>query len=154
MAVVDRRASRHRHRRLHDRGQGPGSNLIRTVVEAMTALPDILAGLFVYAVLVVGFGLGKTGLAASIAIAVTMLPLGGARLGGGARIVPGGLREASEALGATHWKTTWKVVLPSARAGLVTAAILAIARGIGETAVVLVTSGASSFLNYNPTRSP
>ena len=69
------------------------------------------------------------------------------------RVVPGRLREASEALGATHWKTTWKVVLPSARAGLVTAAILAIARGIGETAVVLVTSGASSFLNYNPTRS-
>ena len=42
---------------------------------------------------------------------------------------PGSLRQASEALGATHWKTTWKVVLPSARAGLVTAAILAIARG-------------------------
>jgi phosphate transport system permease protein len=134
--------------------RGPGSNLIRTVVEAMTALSDILAGLFVYAVLVVGFGLGKTGLAASIAIAVTMLPLVARASEVALRIVPGGLREASEALGATHWKTTWKVVLPSARAGLVTAAILAIARGIGETAVVLVTSGASSFLNYNPTREP
>ncbi len=62
------------------------------------------------------------------------------------RVVPGGLREASEALGATHWKTTWKVVLPSARAGLVTAAILAIARGIGETAVVLVTIGSFQLL--------
>jgi phosphate transport system permease protein len=134
--------------------RGPGSSLIRTVVEAMTALSDILAGLFVYALLVVGFGLGKTGLAAAIAIAVTMLPLVARASEVALRVVPGGLREASQALGATHWKTTWKVVLPSARAGLVTAAILAIARGIGETAVVLVTSGASSFLTYNPTGEP
>jgi phosphate transport system permease protein len=134
--------------------KGPGSNLIRTVVEAMTALSDILAGLFVYALLVVGFGLGKTGLAAAIAIAVTMLPLVARASEVALRVVPGSLRQASEALGATHWKTTWKVVLPSARAGLVTAAILAIARGIGETAVVLVTSGASSFLNFNPTSEP
>lgn len=134
--------------------KGPGSHLIRTVVEAMTALSDILAGLFVYATLVVGFGLGKTGLAAALAIAVTMLPLVARASEVALRVVPGGLRQASEALGATHWKTTWKVVLPSARAGLVTAAILAIARGIGETAVVLVTSGASSFLNFNPLNEP
>jgi phosphate transport system permease protein len=134
--------------------KGPGSHLIRTVVEAMTALSDILAGLFVYALLVVGLGLGKTGLAAAIAIAVTMLPLVARASEVALRVVPGSLRQASEALGATHWKTTWKVVLPSARAGLVTAAILAIARGIGETAVVLVTSGASSFLNFNPTSEP
>lgn len=134
--------------------RGPGSHLIRTVVEAMTALSDILAGLFVYALLVVGFGLGKTGLAAAIAIAVTMLPLVARASEVALRIVPGSLRQASEALGATHWKTTWKVVLPSARAGLVTAAILAIARGIGETAVVLVTTGATSFFNANPVSEP
>lgn len=134
--------------------RGPGSHLIRTVVEAMTALSDILAGLFVYALLVVGFGLGKTGLAAAIAIAVTMLPLVARAADVALRVVPGSLRQASEALGATHWKTTWKVVLPSARAGLVTAAILAIARGIGETAVVLVTSGATSFFNANPISEP
>jgi phosphate transport system permease protein len=134
--------------------KGPGSHLIRTVVEAMTALSDILAGLFVYALLVVGFGLGKTGLAAAIAIAVTMLPLVARASEVALRIVPGSLRQASEALGATHWKTTWKVVLPSARAGLVTAAILAIARGIGETAVVLVTTGATSFFNANPVSEP
>jgi phosphate transport system permease protein len=134
--------------------RGPGSHLIRTVVEAMTALSDILAGLFVYALLVVGFGLGKTGLAAAIAIAVTMLPLVARASEVALRIVPGSLRQASEALGATHWKTTWKVVLPSARAGLVTAGILAIARGIGETAVVLVTTGATSFFNANPVSEP
>jgi phosphate transport system permease protein len=134
--------------------RGPGSHLIRTVVEAMTALSDILAGLFVYALLVVGFGLGKTGLAAAIAIAVTMLPLVARASEVALRIVPGSLRQASEALGATHWKTTWKVVLPSARAGLVTAGILAVARGIGETAVVLVTTGATSFFNANPVSEP
>jgi phosphate transport system permease protein len=134
--------------------RGPGSHLIRTVVEAMTALSDILAGLFVYALLVVGLGLGKTGLAAAIAIAVTMLPLVARASEVALRVVPGSLRQASEALGATHWKTTWKVVLPSARAGLVTAGILAIARGIGETAVVLVTTGATSFFNANPISEP
>ena len=134
--------------------KGPGSHLIRTVVEAMTALSDILAGLFVYALLVVGLGLGKTGLAAAVAIAVTMLPLVARASEVALRIVPGSLRQASEALGATHWKTTWKVVIPSARAGLVTAGILAIARGIGETAVVLVTTGATSFFNANPISEP
>jgi phosphate transport system permease protein len=133
---------------------GKGSRLVRTVVESMTALPEILAGLFVYVVLIVEFGMAKSGLAASIAMAVTMVPII-ARAGEVAlRVVPGGLREASQALGATHWKTVWRIVLPSARAGLGTAVILAIARGIGETAVVLITSGASSFLTFNPTGVP
>jgi phosphate transport system permease protein len=133
---------------------GRGSQLVRTVVESMTALPEILAGLFVYVVLIVGFGLPKSGLAASVAMAVTMIPII-ARAGEVAlRVVPNGLREASAALGANHWNTVRKVVLPSARAGLATATILAVARGIGETAVVLITSGASSFLTFNPTGEP
>jgi phosphate transport system permease protein len=130
------------------------SRLVRTVVESMTALPEILAGLFVYVVLIVYVGLGKTGLAASVAMAVTMIPII-ARAGEVAlRVVPNGLREASSALGATHWRTVRKVVLPSARAGLATALILAIARGVGETAIVLITSGASSFLTINPVVNP
>ncbi len=129
---------------------GRGSRLVRTVVEAMTALPEILAGLFVYVVLIVGLGLPKSGLAAAAAMAVTMVPII-ARAGDVAlRIVPGGLREASSALGATQWATVRRVVLPSAAAGLATAMILAIARGVGETAVVLITSGASSFLTFDP----
>jgi phosphate transport system permease protein len=133
---------------------GRGSRLVRTVVEAMTALPEILAGLFVYVFLVVGVGLPKSGLAVSVAMAVTMVPII-ARAGEVAlRVVPSGLREASSALGATHWKTVRKVVLPSARAGLATATILAVARGIGETAIPLIVSGASSFLTFNPTGVP
>lgn len=127
---------------------------VRTVVEAMTALPEILAGLFVYVILIVYVGLPKTGFAVSVAMAVTMVPII-ARAGEVAlRVVPSGLREASSALGATHWSTVRKVVLPSAKAGLATATILAVARGIGETAVALITSGASSFMTINPIKNP
>ena len=70
------------------------------------------------------------------------------------RVVPGGLREASLALGASQWRTVWRVVLPTARPGLATALILGIARGIGETAPVLITSGASTFFNANPLDDP
>jgi phosphate transport system permease protein len=126
------------------------SRLVRTVIEAMTALPEILAALFVYAFLVIGVGLPKAGLAVSVAMAVTMVPIT-ARAGEVAlRVVPSGLREASNALGATHWKTVRKVVLPAARAGLATAIILSVARAIGETAVPLILSGASSFTTYDP----
>ena len=133
---------------------GRWSQSVRTVVEAMTALPEILAGLFVYVVLIVYVGMPKTGLAVSLAMAVTMVPIIARASEVALRVVPNGLREASEALGATHWRTVYKVVLPSARAGLATATILAVARGIGETAVPLITSGASSFLNLNPVTNP
>jgi phosphate transport system permease protein len=68
------------------------------------------------------------------------------------RVVPGGLREASLALGASRWRTVWHVVLPTARPGLATALILGIARGIGETSPVLLTSGAASFMVVDPTK--
>jgi phosphate transport system permease protein len=130
--------------------RGRGSEFVRTVVEAMTALPEILAGLFIYVFLIVDIGLPKSGLAAAIAMSVTMTPII-ARAGDVAlRVVPNGLREASAALGGKHWRTVWKVTLPTARSGLATALILAIARGIGETAIVLICSISSNFLTYNP----
>jgi phosphate transport system permease protein len=129
---------------------GRYSRLVRTVVEAMTALPEILAGLFVYTVLILDLGMQKSGFAAAVGMAVTMVPIIARAAEVALRVVPGGLREASLALGASKWRTVRKVVLPSARAGLATAVILGIARGIGETAVVLITSGASGFLNLNP----
>jgi phosphate transport system permease protein len=133
---------------------GRWSKLVRTVVEAMTALPEILAGLFVYVVLIVEFGMPKSGLAASVAMSVTMIPIIARAAEVALRIVPGGLREASLALGASHWRTVRTVVLPSARAGLATATILGVARGVGETAIPLITSGASSYLTSNPIKNP
>lgn len=130
--------------------RGRLARLVRTVVEAMTALPEILAGLFVYVTLIVGLGMPKSGIAASAAMAVTMVPIIARASEVALRVVPAGLREASVALGSTRWATVRKVVLPSARAGLATATILGVARGVGETAVVLITSGSSSFLKINP----
>ena len=66
------------------------------------------------------------------------------------RVVPGSLREASLGLGASRWRTVWHVVLPTARPGLATALILAVARGIGETSPVLIASGYATFLVKNP----
>ena len=66
------------------------------------------------------------------------------------RIVPDGLREASLALGTPEWRTVTGVVLPTARAGLITAAILGVARAVGETAPLIMTSFGSSLMNLNP----
>jgi phosphate transport system permease protein len=133
---------------------GRGARVVRTVVEAMTALPSIVAGLFIYSALIVGLGLPSGGLAAALALAVMGLPIMARASDVVLRVVPGGLREASYALGAGRWQTVWKVVLPTARPGLATALILGVARMVGETSPLILTSGASTFLNSNPTENP
>ncbi len=130
--------------------RGRVSDVVRTVVEAMTALPSIVAGLFIYTFLIITFGVHRSGLAAAMALSVMMLPIIARAADVVLRVVPGGLREAGLALGATHWQTVWRVVLPTARPGLATALILGIARGVGETSPVLLTSGASTYFNVNP----
>jgi phosphate transport system permease protein len=130
------------------------ATVVRTVVEAMTALPDILAGLFVYVLLILLLGFEKSGFAVSLALAVTMIPVIARSAEVVLRLVPSGLREASLALGAPRWRTTWRVVLPTARAGLATSLILGIARVTGETAPLLIVSGASTFFNTNPFKDP
>jgi phosphate transport system permease protein len=133
---------------------GRFAKIVRTVVEAMTALPSIVAGLFVYSVAILTLGLPRSGLCAGFAIAVMMLPIIARASDVVLRVVPGNLREASLALGASRWKTVWHVVLPTARPGLATAVILGVARGVGETSPVLLTSGAAQFLVGNPVGSP
>jgi phosphate transport system permease protein len=130
------------------------SRAVRTVVEAMTALPDILAGLFIYTTLIVSLGVQRSGFAAAMALTIMMLPIIARSADVTLRIVPGGLREAGLALGASQWQTVWRVVLPTARSGLATALILGIARAVGETAPVLITSGASTIFNVNPFNNP
>jgi phosphate transport system permease protein len=140
---------------------GKYARVVRTVVEAMTALPDILAGLFVYTVLIVGVDLGpihlkvdRGGFAAAMALTVMMIPIIARSADVALRVVPGGLREAGYALGASTWQTVWRVVLPTCRSGLATAVILGMARAVGETAPVLIASGASTFLNTDPLHNP
>ncbi len=144
------------------------SRFVRMIVEAMTALPSVVAGLFIYATVVLGLSRlesrvpgwlrwathGKTGLAASLAISVMMLPIIIRAADVVIRLVPGTLREASLALGASQWRAVWHVVLPTARSGLMTAVILGTARGIGETSPVLLTAGFTAYTNTNPVRDP
>lgn len=130
------------------------ARLVRTIVDAMTALPSILAGLFVFATCVLILGFERSGLAASLAVSLMMLPIIIRSSDVVLRLVPGNLREAALALGAPQWRTVWHVVLPTARSGLATSVILGVARGVGETAPVLLTSGFSSTMNLNPTEGP
>ncbi|MGW1722447.1 phosphate ABC transporter permease PstA [Streptomyces sp. NPDC002306] len=136
--------------------QIPGrfSRLVRTIVEAMTALPSIVAGLTVFAVFILNLGMQKSGLAAGLAISVMMLPIVIRAADVVLRLVPGTLNEAAEALGAPRWRTVWHVVLPTARSGLATSVILGTARGIGETSPVLLTAGFTAGLNADPTSGP
>jgi phosphate transport system permease protein len=133
---------------------GRAARVVRTVVDAMTALPSIVAGLFVFSTLILTLHVEKSGFAAAVAISIMMLPIVTRAAEVVLRLVPGGLREASLALGASQWKTVWSVVLPTARSGLATAVILAVARGIGETAPVLLTSGVTAEFNANPFHGP
>lgn len=133
---------------------GRFARFVRTISDAMTALPSIVAGLFIFSALIRTGVLQKSGLAAALAISVMMLPIIIRASDVVLRLVPGNLREASYALGSTRWRTVWSVVLPTSRSGLVTAVILGTARGIGETSPVLLTSGITSVFNADPSKDP
>jgi len=133
---------------------GTYARFVRTVVEAMTALPSIVAGLFIYATLILILHFEKSGLAAGLALSVMMLPIIIRAADVVIRLVPSSLREASYALGSGQWRTIWTVVLPTSRSGLTTAVILGTARGIGETSPVLLTAGANPSLNADPLSGP
>jgi len=131
---------------------GRFSGFVRTLVDAMTALPSIIAGLFIYSTFVLTFG--QSGLAAGLAVAIVMLPIIIRASDVVLRLVPGNLREASAALGSEQWRSVRYVVLPTARSGLTTAVILGTARGIGETAPVLLTAGFTASTNLDPLHGP
>jgi phosphate transport system permease protein len=124
---------------------------VRSLIEAMTSLPEIVAGLFILALVILTLGVPKSGFAAALALTIMMIPYVARSSEVMLRLVPRGLREASYALGASQWRTVWNVVLPTARSGLTTAAVLGMARAIGETAPVLLTDGLNSYMNANPT---
>ncbi|MEV7736811.1 phosphate ABC transporter permease PstA [Streptomyces sp. NPDC088921] len=133
---------------------GPFARFVRTIVEAMTALPSIVAGLFIYATAILGLGLDRSGLAAALALSVMMLPIIIRAADVVIRLVPGTLREAAYAMGTSRWRTVWHVVLPTCRSGLTTSVILGTARGVGETSPVLLTAGFTSELNLDPLHGP
>ena len=125
---------------------------VRFIVDAMSGVPSIVAGLFIFAIWVGhdgGLGMGFSGFAAGLALSILMLPSVTRTSEEVLRLVPDGLREASLALGGTEYRTTTNVVLPTARGGLITGAVLGTARAVGETAPLIMTSFGTSFMNTN-----
>lgn len=130
--------------------RGWGTRMVRTVVTAMSGLPAIVAGLFIYALFVEDNLSRYAGILAALALFILILPSVTRTTEEVLRIVPGGLREASLALGSSEFRTVWSVVLPTARSGMITASLLGIAIAVGETAPLLFTSFGSSVMNANP----
>ena len=124
----------------------------RFVIDAMSGLPSIVAGLLVYTVWVSGHGF--SGVAGAAALAVLMLPTVTRASEEILRTIPDHLREGALALGAPQWRVTVKVVIPTALAGLVTAVILGVARAVGETAPMLLTAFGADTTNTNPFSGP
>jgi phosphate transport system permease protein len=134
--------------------KGRFAPIVRFIIDAMSGLPSVVAGLLVFSIWILTFHQGFSGFACSMALVVLMLPIVTRTSEEILRTVPGHLREASLALGGTRWRTVAQVVLPTARAGLLTAVILGIARAAGETAPALLTTFGSSTTNYNPFSEP
>ncbi len=132
---------------------GKGNRLARAItflVDVMTGIPSIVAGLFAFALFTLLFGPAiRFGIGGSVALSVLMIPIVVRATEEMLKLVPDELREASYALGVPKWRTIVRVVLPTALAGIVTGITLAIARVIGETAPLLVIAGATDSVNFN-----
>ena len=127
---------------------------IKFLVQAMSGVPSIVAGLFILSILVIPVTQELTGLMGSLALSILMIPTIARTAEEMLLLIPNDLREAGVALGATQWRTVSGVVVPAAKSGLVTAVILGIARIIGETAPILLVSGGADALNFNPASGP
>ncbi len=131
-------------------GRGAFARTVTFFVDVMTGVPSIVAGLFVYTFLLLGFGLRPFGIAGAIALAILMVPVAVRSSEEMLKLVPRDLREASYALGVPKWRTILKVVLPTAMSGLITSSLLAIARITGETAPLILLVGYTARINYDP----
>jgi phosphate transport system permease protein len=122
--------------------RSPLATFIRLMTDVMSGVPSVVMGLFIYTIWVLRYGL--SGLAGALALACLMLPIIVRTSEEMLRLVPSGLREASAALGCRTWRTTVRVVLPAALPGIISGAMLAVARAAGETAPLLFTIGVVS----------
>jgi len=136
---------------LNEYGAGRLRRALTFFVDVMTGIPSIVAGLFAYALFELFFGPGiRLGVMGSVALSLLMIPIVIRSAEEILKIVPDHLREAAYALGTPKWKVITKIVLPTAFAGLVTGVMIAIARIVGETAPLLVTTGVVDSMNSDP----
>jgi len=126
------------------------ARIVTFLVDVMTGIPSIVAGLFAYALFVIFFGPGvRMGFGGSVALAVLMIPIVVRSTEEMLKLVPNELREASYALGVPKWRTITKVVIPTSLGGIITGVTLAIARVAGETAPLLIIAGKTDSVNFN-----
>jgi len=128
--------------------RAPFARFVRFMADVMTGVPSIVLGLFIYTIWVVRTK-EQTGLAAALALACLMLPIVIRSTEEMLRLVPDELRQASQALGSRTWRTTMGVVIPAALPGIVSGAMLAIARAAGETAPIIIVAGITFEANNN-----
>ncbi len=131
---------------------GGNSRLARAttfMVDVLSGLPSIVAGLFIYALWITTLGFERSGFAVAMSLMLLMLPIVVRTTESMLRIVPDELREASYALGVPKWKTIVRIVLPTALSGILTGVMLGLARVLGETAPLLILVGYSSAINFN-----
>ena len=129
-------------------GTRPLAKIIRFMTDVMTGVPSVVMGVFIYVVWVLRFR-EQTGFAGALALACLMLPIVIRATEEMLRLVPAELRQASTALGARTWRTTLSVVLPAALPGIVSGAMLAVARAAGETAPIILVTGLTFQTNWN-----
>jgi phosphate transport system permease protein len=136
---------------LAEYGHGRLAGWIRLGADVLVGTPSIAIGLFGYALFVAPFH-HFSALSAALALAVLMLPVMIRTTESAVALIPGGLREAGLALGLARWRVSLQLVLPAAAPGVITGALLAVARASGETAPLLFTTLGNSFFNADPTR--
>lgn len=131
-----------------------GTKIARVVsftVDILSGIPSIVAALFIYALFITVFGLGRSAIAASCALVLLMLPTVLRSTEEMLKLVPDSLREASYALGVPKWKTIVKVIIPTAFSGISTGVVLGLARVMGETAPLLILVSYAQGINFSPT---
>lgn len=127
---------------------------VRFFVQSMSGVPSVVAGLFILSTLILTGALQTSALAGGLAYAILMLPTVARTAEEVLRLVPEDLRTGALALGSTRARTVFKVVLPAAKTGIITAMILGIARVIGETAPLLIVAGKNDATVVNPVSQP
>jgi phosphate transport system permease protein len=125
------------------------SDLIEINVSNLAGVPSIIYGLLALGFFVYGLGMGQTVLVGGMVLALLILPIVIVATREAVRSVPSGLRESAYGVGCNRWQVVWSYVLPSARPGILTGAIVGLSRAIGETAPI-ITIGALTFIAFLP----
>lgn len=134
--------------------KGKFSAPIKFLVQAMSGVPSIVAGLFILSAVLFPITKSYSALMGSLALTILMIPTIARTAEEILLLIPNDLREAGTALGGTQWRTVAMIVLPAARSGLMTAVILGIARIAGETAPLILLTGGGDKVNPNPFNGP